>query len=128
AAGFELGLVADALRLQAIGGRAARDHGGAGVPGAGAEMLNRFGAHQAAGLHDRAAELARPPAILGARLEHIAAEAPDRLLGRDAQQPLGLRIEVADRAVLVDRIHALDDAAEHRTRLGLAPPQRAREL
>jgi len=46
---------------------------------------------------------------------------PPRL---NAEQPCRLGIEVADGAILVDRVHALDDAAEHRLRLGVALPQR----
>ena len=41
--------------------------------------------------------------------------------GVDAEQLRRLRIEVADVAVLVDGVHALDDAGEHRLGLGLAP-------
>ena len=51
-----------------------------GSPAAGAELLDGARAAGLARLHDRAAELARAPAVLGARLEHVAAEAADRLL------------------------------------------------
>src|SRR6185312_4172796 len=108
--------------------RAAGDHRGARIAGPRAELLHRPGTRGTARLHDGTMQIARPAAILLARLEHIAAEAPDCLRRGDAEQPLGLGVEVADDAVLVDRVHALDDAAEHRARLSLAPAQGAREL
>src|SRR5580658_2033019 len=125
---LELGLVADHLHLQAIDLRGAGDDGGARAAGGALQMLERGGAAGVARLDDRTAEVARPPPVLVARLEHIAAEAPDRLLGGHIQQPRGLRVEVADETVAVDRVDALDDAAEYRLRLGLAPPQRAGEI
>jgi hypothetical protein len=45
-----------------------------------------------------------------------------------AQQPLRLRIQIANDTRLVDGVDAFDDAAEHCLRLGLAPAQLAGEL
>ena len=67
--------------------------------------------------------LARAHAVRAARVEHVAAEAADRLLRVHAEQRRRLRIEVADAAVAVDAEHPFDDAGEDR----LAPrPARRR--
>src|SRR5262249_57607611 len=117
--------VRDRVRVRGMGGLTAGDGGGARIAGTGAELLDRLGAFGAARLDDRAVQLAGAPPMFSTRLQHIAAEAADRLLRRHPEQPLRLGIEVADDAVLVDRVNAFDDTAEHRTRLGLAPAQRA---
>ncbi len=61
-------------------------------------------------------------------LENIAAEPALRIRGFDLQQPLGLGIEEADAARLVDRIDALHDTTQDGLGLRLPPPQLAGQL
>jgi hypothetical protein len=124
---LQFGLVADHLHLQAIGLRRAGDDGGARAGGR-VELLDRLGAAGAARRDDRTAVIAGAPPVLVARLEHVPAEAPHGLICGEAEQLHGLGVEVADGAILVDGVHAFDDAGEHRLRLRLAPSERTREI
>ena len=68
--------------------------------------------------------LARPLAIDALRLQHIAAELADDFAWPAGPAVAHLRIGVADAPLVIDRVYALDDAAEHGLGFGLAPPQR----
>ena len=95
---FELGLVADDLHLQLVDRRGAGDDVVRGRAVAG----DRAARSPARCLRARARMIGqrvshgRSP--FSARLQHVAAEAADRLVRLDAEQPRGLRIEVADGA------------------------------
>ena len=97
-----------------------------GAPFAEVQLLGRLRIAFDARAQDRAARLARSLPFSDARLQHVAAESADRLVRLHAEQPRGLRIQIANDARLVDRVDAFDDAAEHGLRLGLAPTQRRR--
>ena len=127
---FELGLVAQDLHLHAVGRRRrARDDDAARTVGARRDVLERAARAAAARFDDRAGVLARPAAVgVERRLQHVAAESAHRLLRRDLQQPLCLRIQEADPPLLVDGIDAFDDSAEHGLRLELAAAQVGRQL
>ena len=60
---------------------------------------------------------------ISAGLEHVTTEFPDGVGRLDAEQPCGLRIQVADVALLVDGVHTFDHRVEHHLRLGFALPQ-----
>ena len=123
---FELGLVANDLHLQVVDRRRARDDRRARRAVAAVQPLGRLRVAFDARAQDRAARFARPLAVLEARLQHVAAEAADRFVRLHAEQPRGLRIEIANDARLVDGVHALDDAARARPaprlRAGAASP------
>ncbi len=91
-------------------------------------MLGGAGAAPETGVDDRAALVARAPAVLSDRAEHVAAEAADRLLGTDAQQGRRLGVEVPDAAVAVDAEDPFGDAGEDGLAFGLAAAQLGGEL
>ena len=71
----------------------------------------------------------RWPSLSRARLQHVAAEPARRASpGVDAQHPLACGLRYRTLRSASTAIHALDDAAQHRLRLGLAPSQRGRQL
>src|SRR6185437_17027322 len=92
------------------------------------EPFDALRATLGAGCQDGTSVLAGPPAILVQRLQYVPAEAADGRLRLDAQQPGGLDVQISDVAALIHRVDALDDAPEHRLRLGLPAPQRAGQL
>ena len=131
ARGLELGLVAQHLHLQPVGGRRrARDDDAAeAVGGERRDLLQRAARSAAPRFDDGARMLARAPTVgVDRRLQHVAAESARRLLCRDLQQPLGLRVQEPDAPLLVDGVNAFDDSAEHRFGLRLAAAQVGREL
>ena len=79
-------------------------------------------------MDDGAVVLAGAHAIFAARLQHIPAETADGLARRDGQQPCGSVVHIGDAALLIDGVHAFDDAAEHRLRFGFALPERVGEI
>ena len=126
--GLLLGLVAQHQHLRAADRRragdddVARDAGLAAVAFADrAHALDRRRRAAAARVHDRAAVVAGQHAVdlLGA--QQVAAEASARRLRVHAEQRRGLCIEIGHATFRIDGEHALDDAGEHRARLGLAP-------
>ncbi len=86
-------------------------------------MLDCLGAAVEPRKQNRTTVLTGSLSVLAARLEHVTAKAPDGFFGLHPKQAGGLRIQIADRAALVDGVYAFDDSAEHRLRLPLASPQ-----
>ena len=124
---LELRLVTDHLHLKSVDRSGAGDDRRARL-GAALQPLDALRAAFGARFEDGASVIARAAAFLLQRLQHIAAEAADGLLRVDAQEPGGLGVEIADVAMLIDCVDALDDASEHRLRLSLTPSQRPRQL
>ena len=125
--GFELGLVAQHLHLQALRRRRARNDDAALPARSRLHLLERVRRADAASLQDRARVVARPSALRVAHgFQNVAAKAADRLRRRHLEQPLRLRIEEADAPRIVDRVDAFDDPTEHCLRFSLAAPQLGR--
>ena len=79
-------------------------------------------------LQNRAIEVAGTTAVDVAGFQDVAAELSDRAVRVDIEEARRLRIQIADRTILVDGIDSLDDPGEHGLRLGLAPAQRTRQI
>src|SRR5690606_29578560 len=127
--GLELRFVAQHLHLQAVRGGCACDDDAPRAAFDRRNALDRVRRADAPRANDRARELARPPALrVALGLQHVAAKLPERLLGRHLEQLLGLRIDEADAARVVDGVDAFDDAAQDGLRLRFAQAQLAREL
>ena len=120
--GLELGLVAQHLHLQAVGvgGRRARDHDAAArsrPARATTCSTARPAPSRRACTIGHAYSHGRRPLRVALRLQHVAAEHPDRIVRGDLRAGARPADSGTDPALLVDRVHALDDAAEHRLRL-----------